>query len=232
MSHAGGARALDMILFDLDGTLADTARDLWAALERLCEEEQRPAPAYELFRPVVSQGSPAMLQLGFDCEPTHPDYPRLRARLLDLYHQDIASHTTLFPDIEHLIATLERGGYRWGIVTNKPGWLTEPLLEQLGFGSNAACVVSGDTLPQRKPDPEPLLYACRQAACPPARCAYVGDARTDITAGRRAGMHTVAASFGYIPSGEDPRTWQADTVIDAPLELLDWMHSLPNHTPT
>ena len=211
------------VFFDLDGTLADTARDLHAALNRLCEEEGRPPSSYEAFRPNVSQGSPAMLRLGFDCGPGDPDYERLRERLLLLYERDICSHTTLFPGVEQLITELEEGGYHWGIITNKPGWLTDKLLDRLDFGGNAVCIISGDTLARRKPDPDQLLHALESADCKPHQGIYVGDARSDIVAGRAAGMRTIAALFGYIPLHEDPHDWQADAAIDSPLELLDWL---------
>jgi 2-phosphoglycolate phosphatase len=211
------------VFFDLDGTLLDTAQDLHAALNRLCEEESRPLTKYADFRGLVSQGSPAMLRLGFDCEPSAPDYERLRNRLLTLYAQDICTFTTPFPGVDQLITVLEGNAIQWGIVTNKPAWLTDKLLLKLGFAANAVCVISGDTLPRRKPEPDQLLHACDLARCVPDQSVYVGDARTDITAGRSAGMSTVAAAFGYIPAHDNPAQWQADLVIDAPLQLLDWL---------
>ena len=212
-----------MVLFDLDGTLADTARDLLHALERLCHQEQVDAPCYEEFRPTVSLGSIAMLKLAFDCEPGSRLFDDLRDRFLALYRQDLATHTELFPGMAEVLTELEANGVKWGVVTNKPGWLTEPLLAALGLDHKATCVVSGDTLPKRKPHPDQLLFACECAGVTPQSVVYVGDARVDIEAGSRAGMRTVAALFGYIPPGEDPYAWRADKEIARPDELIEWL---------
>ena len=214
---------LRSVFFDLDGTLADTARDLHLALDRLCEEEGSSKAPYDAFRPIVSQGSPAMLRVGLGVSPEDPHYERLRARLLTLYSEEICTHTTLFAGTDRLIAQLQERGFSWGIVTNKPGWLTDKLLEEMQFGSSAACIISGDTLPRRKPHPDQLLLACQYAGCSPTDSVYVGDARSDIVAGRAAGMRTICALFGYIPPHEDPLSWQADADIDSPLALLDWL---------
>ena len=147
----------------------------------------------------------------------------MRQQLLAFYKTDIARHTQLFAGITQLLIELQQQDIRWGIVTNKPGWLTSPLLASLDLPSNPCSVVSGDTLPQRKPDPAPLLYASAACQCEPAQCLYVGDAERDILAGKRAGMLTMAARYGYIRQNDDPQTWQADSYIDHPDEIFPWV---------
>ncbi len=214
---------MSLVLLDLDGTVADTARDLLSALERLCVEETVEPPEYERFRRVVSQGSAAMLNLAFEGELGEPFFDTLRDRLLSHYREDIANHTRLFDGMTDVLAELDAIDIKWGIVTNKPAWLTEPLLKELSLDERAVCVISGDTLPRRKPHPDQLLHACEVTGFAPQRALYVGDARSDIVAGHRAGMRTVAALFGYIPTGEDPHTWGAAITIETPIELLRWV---------
>ncbi len=211
------------VLFDLDGTFADTAPDLAQALNRLLAEEGRPSLPFEKIRPVVSYGSPGLLQLGFEIGPGEPGYERLRARLLELYAKDLCRATRLFPGVAELLVECARRGVGWGIVTNKPAFLTEPLLAALAPPVPPACVVSGDSTPHRKPHPEPLLAACAQAGRRPEECLYVGDAERDIEAGRRAGMKTLVALFGYIREDDDPSRWGADGTIRAPREILRWL---------
>ena len=213
------------VLFDLDGTLADTAPDLAEALNRMLRDHGRPPLPYERIRPVVSLGGAAMIRLAFDKTEADPEFPLLRKNFLDLYHRDICRHTRLFPGMDQVLAGLESGGVPWGIVTNKPGWLTAPLLEVLALHERAACVISGDTLPQRKPDPAPLLYACSLMGGTPGETVYVGDARRDVEAGVSAGIATVVARYGYIEPGDRIETWGADHVIDSPVELLAWLDS-------
>ncbi len=210
------------LLLDLDGTLLDTAPDMGGALNRLREENglaPLPAPA---IRPVVSHGSARLVSLGFPAA-TGDEYERLRMRFLDIYALNLADHTSLFPGAETLLAELERLGRPWGIVTNKPGWLTDPLLKALDLDRRAACVVSGDSLPERKPHPLPLLHAARVIGVAPAHCVYAGDAERDIQAGRAAGMTAVVAAYGYISADDDPRSWQPAGLVTEPMQLLDWM---------
>lgn len=211
------------VLFDLDGTLADTARDLTQALNALRAEEGRPALPYEQIRPVVSHGSPGMLKLGFGVTAQDADYARLRERLLKIYATNLCRYTTLFPGMNELLATLKRRGQNWGIVTNKPAFLTDPLVAQLPLPYPPACVISGDTTNNRKPHPEPMLLACRQAGSLPGQCLYVGDAERDIAAGRKAGMKTLVALFGYIDHHETPERWGADGMIRTAAEVLNWL---------
>ena len=215
------------LLLDLDGTLLDTAPDMGGALNLLrAEHGLEPLPAH-VIRPVVSHGAMRLVALGFP-EATGETFEALRLRFLELYAANIAIGTRLFPGFEDVLDSLESRGLPWGIVTNKPGWLTDPLLAALGLDRRAACAVSGDTVAERKPHPLPLLHAARLVGVEPARCVYVGDAERDIQAGRAAGMTTVVAAYGYISANEDPLLWQPHGVVAAPDELLSWMeHRVP-----
>lgn len=209
------------VLFDLDGTLLDTATDLARALNRLRQEWSMPALPLTAIRPVVSEGTPGLLKVGFGIGSDEPLFKTLRPRFLELYQQDIAAETTLFGGMEEVLDWLEARSLPWGIVTNKPGWLTKTLLEVIGLAKRPACVICGDTLAQRKPDPAPLLYGSRLVGVKPAFCWYIGDAEVDITAGNRAGMVTLIASFGYIAAEAKPELWQANYTVTSPQELLD-----------
>jgi 2-phosphoglycolate phosphatase len=216
------SRRAGALLLDLDGTLLDTAPDMGAALNSLRREVGREPLSLETIRPHVSHGSNALVRLGFDLTGG-PEFERLRQRFLDIYRADLASGTGLMPGFAPVLDTLELRGVPWGIVTNKPGWLTEPLLEQLGLRQRAACVVCGDTVAERKPHPLPMLHAAALVGRPPSDFVYVGDAERDIVAGRAAGMRTVAVRFGYLADGEDPAAWNPDGIVDSPTELLDWL---------
>ncbi len=210
------------LLLDLDGTLLDTAPDMGAALNRLRAENGLEPLSAETIRPVVSHGSARLVSLGFP-GATGDEYERLRLRFLELYALNLADETCLFPGVEFLLAELERMEVPWGVVTNKPGWLTDPLLEALELRHRAACVVSGDTVAERKPHPLPLLHAAGLIRIEPSRCVYVGDAERDIQAGRAAGMTTVVAAYGYIAADEDPLAWHPSGIVNEPAQLLDWI---------
>ena len=216
-------RTIRTVLFDLDGTLLDTAPDLADALNAVLIENHRPPRSFQEIRGVVSHGGMALIRLGFELDESHPDFQPLRQRLLALYRDNISRTTRLFPGMGEVLDQLGVLGYNWGVVTNKPGWLTDPLLKDLGLFSRAACVVSGDTLETRKPHPAPMLYACERIGCKPEQCVYVGDAERDVEAGRNAGMHTLVALFGYFQAHDRPHEWHADGMIHAPLDLLDWL---------
>ena len=211
------------VLFDLDGTLLDTAPDLTAALNRLRRERGDPELSPAAIRPTVSHGSPGMLKLGFGLEPDDARYAELNQRFLALYREAIAVQTALFPGMAEVLTHLEAVGIPWGVVTNKPGWLTEPLLKALALWARAACVVSGDTLDKRKPDPEPLWYACERVGVAPACALYVGDAERDVQAGNRAGMTTLVAGFGYLGAEDRPEEWGATGWLERPADLLGWL---------
>jgi phosphoglycolate phosphatase len=210
------------LLLDLDGTLLDTAPDMGGALNLLRAEHGRaPLPA-DTIRPVVSHGAVRLVALGFP-EATGQAFETLRLRFLEIYAANLAIGTRLFPGFDAVLERLEAQGIPWGIVTNKPGWLTDPLLAALGLNRRAACAVSGDTVAERKPHPLPLLHAARLVGVAPERWVYVGDAERDIQAGRAAGMTTVVAAYGYIAASEDPLQWQPHGVVQTPDELLHWM---------
>lgn len=211
------------VLFDLDGTLLDTAPDLAFALNRVRSEQGLDALAFETIRPAVSHGSVGLLRVGFDIRPGEARFEDLRRRLLEIYRDHLAVETRLFPGMDEVLRTLEARGMGWGVVTNKPGWLTEPLLGQLGLAQRAVCVVSGDSTAKRKPDPEPMLHACKLSGSDSRACVYVGDAERDIEAGRNAGMKTLVALFGYIGANEDPERWRADALLHEPADLLRWL---------
>jgi 2-phosphoglycolate phosphatase len=217
------------VLFDLDGTFADTAPDMGRALNRLLADHGRPALTAAAIRPHVSNGARAMIRLGFGLLPGDDGFDALRAAFLDRYASAICLGTRPFPGIPELLARLERYGLPWGIVTNKPGWLTGPLLARMTpehrLCERAACIVSGDTAPRPKPHPDPLLHACAQIGCDPAASWYIGDDPRDIQAGRAAGMRTLTAGWGYLGVGDAPVTWGADGLIDHPLEVVDWVCS-------
>jgi len=214
------------LLLDLDGTLLDTAPDMGGALNRLRTEEGLDPVPFSSIRPVVSHGAARLVALGFP-QAKDAEFERLRLRFLDLYSRNLAEHTRLFPGLEPVLGELERLGLPWGVVTNKPGWLTDPLLAALGLDRRAGCVVSGDTLPERKPHPMPLLHAASLVGVAPRHCVYVGDAQRDIQAGRAAGMTTVVAAYGYLSDEDDPGSWEPTGIVDEPAQLLEWMGSAP-----
>lgn len=211
------------VLFDLDGTLVDTAPDLANALNQALANHGKPPLPFKEVRPSVSLGGAAMLQLGFGVRETDPGFAALRDEFLGIYRNSLADHSRLFPGMEQTLAAIEDRGLPWGVVTNKPGWLTNPLMRRLELDERTRCIVSGDTLERRKPHPDPLLHACKMLRRAPEESLYVGDARRDIEAGRSAGTMTLVAAYGYLDSGDDPQRWEADGLIDNPQEVLDWL---------
>lgn len=217
--------ALHGVLFDLDGTLLDTAPDMHGALDRLMLEHGRDPLPFAAVRDHVSHGSNALVRLGFpDADPVLRE--TLKRRYLQIYADNLCLATALFPGLPDLLAEMEARDFRLGVVTNKPGWLTEPLLDALGLTPRLATIVSGDTLPQRKPAPEPMWLAAKQAGAQPDRFVYIGDAERDIAAGRAAGMRTLVADWGYIDASENPAAWQADARLQAPGDFWPWLDSL------
>lgn len=210
------------VLFDLDGTLLDTAPDMVAALNALRAERSVAPLPFATARPQVSHGAAALVRLGFP-DAVDPDRETLRIRFLELYAARLAVETRPFLGVPELLDAIERAGLPWGIVTNKPAWLTDPLLTALGLRSRARVVVSGDTVAQRKPHPLPLLYAAQALALAPSDCLYVGDAERDVQAARAAGMRAIVALFGYIDAREQPQDWPAAGWVDSPLQILAWL---------
>lgn len=218
------------VLFDLDGTFADTAPDLAYALNETLRAYHQAPLSFEQIRPVVSHGGIALIRLGFAMEPGTDAFEERRLYLLDVYKANLCRETRLFEGIAEVIATLDSAGRPWGIVTNKPAWLTDPLMAAMALTERAGVIVSGDTCAQRKPHPEPILHACRTIGVIPEQTVYVGDAGRDIDAGRAAGTATVAALFGYIRANDDPADWHADHQITHATQLLELL-GLNNASP-
>nr|WP_314539969.1 HAD-IA family hydrolase [uncultured Massilia sp.] len=212
------------VLFDLDGTLADTAPDLAAAVNWLRTERGLEPTPYEILRPTASAGARGMIGAAFGLAPGDEGYEELRLAWFDRYQSAMAVHSTLFDGIAELLDGISAAGMAWGIVTNKPERFTNPLVPQIGLG-HAGCTVSGDTTPHAKPHPAPLLEGARRLGLDPAQCWYVGDDLRDIEAGRAAGMVTVACNWGYCGS-IDPATWGADYQLDTPRHLLAVLREL------
>ena len=210
------------VLFDLDGTFADTAPDLGYALNCMREARGLPPLPIAAIRPVASLGARGLLGAGFSVMPEHSDYQAMRDEFLRIYGQNLCRATQLFPGISELIEAVEAQQLLWGIVTNKAERFAKPLLDLLHLGKRAACIIGGDTTSKLKPHPEPLLAASRALAIAPDACVYVGDDRRDIEAGRAAGMRTVAVIYGYL-NGSNPKTWGADAVIERPQDLLNFL---------
>jgi phosphoglycolate phosphatase len=217
---------LECVLFDLDGTLADTAPDLAAALNRVRQEEGLPSVGEELTRPVTSQGVRGLLRVGFGLQPEDGAYTAVAHRVLAHYEAAICRDTRLFEGMDSVIAALEARRIKWGIVTNKHARFTVPLVSALGLDRRAACVVSGDTAARPKPFPDPLLHACAVAEVSPSRTVYVGDDVRDIEAGHAAHMGTVAAAWGYLGENEPIENWGADAIVSTPGRLLEALDKL------
>lgn len=211
--------AIEAVLFDLDGTLADTAPDLGGALNQLREEAGLPPLPLDILRPQASAGARGLLGIGFGLTPDQASYKDLQQRFLVLYASRICDDTRLFPGIAELLDELDRRGIRWGIVTNKIERFTLPLLECLGLDKRAACIVSGDSAARPKPDPAPLLMACEIAKIRPNNAIYVGDDERDVQAGLACSMSTVIAAWGYL-DGKPIEEWGADAIIGHPVEVL------------
>lgn len=215
--------ALDAVLFDLDGTLADTAGDLAGALNRVrADRGLPPVPAVHL-RAHASAGARGLLGVGMSVAPDHPDYAALRDAFLAYYAERLALTTRLFDGVGELLDTLDARGTRWGVVTNKAQRYTAPVLAALGLAQRAAVVVSGDTTAYPKPHPAPLLHAAHALGVTASACAYVGDDLRDVVAGNSAGMATLVAEYGYLGESGSSDGWPATGWIDTPLALLDWL---------
>jgi 2-phosphoglycolate phosphatase len=215
---------LASVLFDLDGTLLDTADDLGAALNHVLSHYNKPTVAAKDYRPIASDGALGLLNLGFGSAIKQYDYEVLRQQFLNYYQENIAQHTCLYPGVAQLLKNLETNNIPWGIITNKPEGLTKLLLPYYSEFANCAVMVGGDTLTKRKPDPEPILHACQQINVDNKQCFYVGDALRDIQAGNSAEMTTFVAKWGYILHNENCQTWQADHIIAKPLDLLSFIN--------
>jgi phosphoglycolate phosphatase len=213
-------RNIEAVLFDLDGTLIDSAPDLGAAADRMRVQRGLPSLPLERYRPMAGAGARGMLGIAFGMTPQHPDYDALREEFFVSYERRMTEHTRVFQGVAELIEALTSRGLRWGVVTNKSSRFTDPLTRSMALFASSEAVVSGDTTPHAKPHPAPLLEAARRLRVEPSRCIYVGDDERDILAGRAAGMGTVAAAYGYLGDNEEVTRWGADARIDDPVSLL------------
>jgi len=213
-----------MILFDLDGTLVDTAHDLAYALNLQRVRHGLAELPLDVIRPYASHGSKGLLAIGFDLSDTDDTFATMRDEYLDIYDEVLTRKPILFDGVSELLARLEANNIPWGVVTNKPRRFTQPLMQSIGLLTRAACVVSGDDAARPKPFPDTLLMACEQVGVDPQQCWYVGDAERDIQAGKAAGMQTVVALYGYLSETDQPEAWGADQAIQAPLDLLAFVN--------
>jgi N-acetyl-D-muramate 6-phosphate phosphatase len=216
-------KACKAVLFDLDGTLIDSAPDLAGAANDLRLQRGMAALPYEQLRPMVGAGARGMVGVAFGVTPEQPDFEALRDAFLSRYAQRLLTLTRAFDAVEPMLQALERAGMPWGIVTNKAHRFTDPIVAGLGLNQRARVVIAGDTTARAKPHPDPLLEAARRLSLPPRDCVYVGDDLRDMQAGRAAGMATLAAAWGYLGQGEPVDRWGADRVIQHPDELLTWL---------
>ncbi len=218
--------SIQAVLFDLDGTLVDSAPDLGAAADKLRTDRGLPSLAQELYRPMAGAGARGMIGVAFGYDATHPEFEALREEFYVNYESALTARTFAFSGVQELLHALQARGLPWGIVTNKAKRFTLPLVAQMPLLGAAAVVVSGDTTPHAKPHPAPLLEAARQLGLPPHACAYVGDDKRDIDAARAAQMPALAAAWGYL-GAHDVATWQAQAVLAQPLDVLGWLgHAL------
>ena len=208
-----------LVLFDLDGTLLDSARDLHAAMEMLLAEKGEPSVDFAVFRPVVSKGARAMLKRSF-ARADEQQREALLPEFLAHYESALAAHSRLFDGVAEVLSQIEAQSSRWGIVTNKPFYLAQPLVEKLGWSQRSAILLGGDSLPRKKPDPDQLLHACAVLGVKPEQVVYVGDDERDVQAANAAGMRSIGALWGYRPDDDDPERWQADDLAELPLDLI------------
>lgn len=208
------------VLFDLDGTLADTALDLGGALNRLLAAKNLAQVPMDAIRPIASHGANGLIRLSAGIAPGHPDHAQWRREYLAEYECCFDRETVLFPGINALVSALAQRGLTWGIITNKPHTFTDRLVPALGFAVPPAVVVSGDTCAEPKPSTLPMYYACERIGIAPGHCLYVGDAERDMEAGKAAGMRTVLANWGYIADSDPVDDWPADHRVDTPQQIL------------
>ena len=209
------------VLFDLDGTLIDSAPDLGAAADKMRTDRGLPSLPLERYRPLAGAGARGMIGEAFGIAPEHPDFPVLREEFFTNYEARMTQHTWIFDGVAELIQTIVQRDLPWGVVTNKSARFTVPLTRAMPLFASAATVVSGDTTPHAKPHPAPLLEAAARLGLAPAHCLYVGDDERDIQAARAAGMPSIAVLWGYRQDHEDTAKWGADVVLESPIALLD-----------
>lgn len=208
------------VLFDLDGTLVDSAPDLGAAANHVRSELGLAPLPLDIYRPQASNGARGLLKLALGMATDHPDYEARKASFLRYYEANLTVHSRLFDGVPELLAALDTAGMPWGIVTNKAGWLATPVVEQIGLAARCRVLIAGDTTPHPKPAPDGLLLAARRVGVPAADCVYVGDDLRDVVAGRAAGMRTIAADWGYLGDGQDASGWGADLQVATPADVI------------
>lgn len=211
------------VLFDLDGTLLDTVPDLAYALNLLRKEYQLPPLTIEDVRPIATLGSIVMIKKALNMDQSHPEFKKTREYFLDIYLNNLNTHTRFFTGIEDVLLHLEKIKMPWGIVTNKLTVHTVALLKGLNYFERPAVIVCGDTLKHCKPHPAPILHACEKMQKDPKHCLYVGDAKTDVMASTAAGTTSIVALYGYTDQNDDPLKWNADGYIEKPIELIKWL---------
>ena len=211
---------VEAVLFDLDGTLIDSAPDLGAAVDKMRTARGLTSLPLEHYRPMAGAGARGMLGLAFGMAPEHPDYEAMKEEFFVNYESCMTERTRIFDGVVSLIDSLVAQGLPWGVVTNKSNRFTDPLTAAMPLFSTAGAIVSGNTTPHAKPHPEPLFEAARRMSVDPSRCVYVGDDERDIMAGRAAGMHTVAARYGYLGEGADVSRWGAHAEVNSVIEIL------------
>jgi len=207
------------VLFDLDGTLVDTAPDLGLAANLVRQEQGLEPLPLDIYRPSASGGARGLLKVALGMSMDHPDYAQRKERFLVHYRANLSANSSLFPGVPEMLDALEAAGIRWGVVTNKIASLSQPIMDDLGLSARSACLVSGDSTPKPKPAPEPLLLASKLVGIAQRDCLYVGDDERDILSGRAAHMRTAAAGWGYMGDKPDPNTWSPDVILDTPEEL-------------
>jgi N-acetyl-D-muramate 6-phosphate phosphatase len=214
---------IEAVLFDLDGTLADTAPDLARTVNLMLGSRGLAPVALEKVRPYVSQGARGMITSAFSIGADHPEFPAMREEFLDIYAGNLCVDSRLFPGMESLLAHLDGESIAWGVVTNKLERLARPVIEGLGLDKRAAIVVGGDTCARAKPFPDPLVFAAAHMGIAPRNVLYVGDDERDVQAARAAGMPVVVAGYGYLGSGTPPAMWGADAILASPADLEAWI---------
>ncbi|OGT45208.1 MAG: hypothetical protein A3E83_08020 [Gammaproteobacteria bacterium RIFCSPHIGHO2_12_FULL_41_20] len=217
---------LSTVLFDLDGTLYDTAPDLAFALNQLCLAHHAPALAFKDIRPHAGHGSHSLLKLALNIDTTHPTFQQRYEQFITLYQSHISKTTQLFTGVKQVLTYLEEHAIPWGIVTNKPQNLTDQLLSMVPLPYKPHCLIYGNSLPKRKPFPDPILYACQLLKKNPYHCLYIGDTEIDVLASKAAGTQSMVALYGYISQSEDPYSWQADGYIKHPIDIITWLQSV------
>ncbi len=214
---------IDAVLFDLDGTLADTAPDMARTVNAMRERRGLPPVSSHVVRPHVSKGARGMICSAFEITTEHPDFMAMREEFLGLYGENPCVETVLFPGMAELLDELEANGIAWGVVTNKFERFARPILASLGIDARAAAIVGGDTCPRPKPFPDPLLFAAERMGVRPESTLYVGDDERDVQAARAAGMPVIVAGYGYLGDGTPPTSWEADAIVASASGIGEWI---------